>query len=135
MELRSVDAPRERPAPTGFRGRNAAGDEVTHAFSRATVVVAVKPHCDGCRDFVSGAVDLGDVDVVVVAAAEDDAWGEARGVVIAPELWRDLDIRSAPFFVLIDPARSLVTYEGSAFSAAQVAAEIAGHLRSRPDPT
>ena len=128
MELRSVDAPRERPAPAGFRGRDAAGAEVAHTFTRATVVVAVKPHCDGCRDFVAEDVSLGDVDVVVVAATEDDSWRETRGVIIAPQLWRDLEIRSAPFFVLIDPARGVVTYEGSAFSAAQVAAEIASHL-------
>jgi hypothetical protein len=128
MELRSVDAPRERPAPAGFRGRDAAGIEVSRTFTRATVVVAVKPHCDGCHDFLSGEASLGDVDVVVAAAIDDDAWLEARGVVVAPELWRDLEIRSAPFFVLIDPARGVVTYEGSAFSPVQVAAEIASHL-------
>ena len=128
MELRSVDAPRERPSPAGFRGRDGAGAEIAHTFTRATVVVAVKPHCDGCRDFLAGDVSLGDVDVVVAAASDDDAWRDAHGVVIAPQLWRDLEIRSAPFFVLIDPARGVVTYEGSAFSPAQVAAEIARHL-------
>lgn len=128
MELRSVDAPRERPAPAGFRGRDAAGVEVRRTFTRATVVVAVKPHCDGCRDFVRGDAALGAVDVVVAAAANDDSWRDSA-VVIAPGLWRDLEIRSAPFFVLIDPERGVVTYEGSAFSAAQVAAEIAGRLK------
>ncbi|MDE3083246.1 MAG: hypothetical protein KGJ39_07490 [Acidobacteriota bacterium] len=127
MELRSVDAPRERPAPTGFHGRDATGAEVSRTFTRATVVVAVKPHCDGCREFVSGDATVGDVDLVVAAAVDDDSW-RASDVVVAPELWRELEIRSAPFFVLIDPARGVVTYEGSAFSAAQVAAEIARHL-------
>ncbi|MDE3009235.1 MAG: hypothetical protein KGI14_09465 [Acidobacteriota bacterium] len=134
MELRSVDTPRERPAPAGFRGRDAAGVEVSRTFTRATVVVAVKPHCDGCREFVSGEAWVGDVDLVVAAAAEDDSWRDS-GVVIAPELWRDLEIRSAPFFALIDPARGVVTYEGSAFSAAQVAGEIASRLGASDSPS
>ena len=131
MGLRSVDAPRERPAPSGFHGHDAHGVDVSMTFVRPTVVVAVKPNCDGCREFISTDRALGDdVDVVVAAEGDDVAWREARGVVIAPQLWRDLEIRSAPFYVLIDPARGLVTGEGSVFSPTQVAAEVARRMAS-----
>ena len=98
-------------------------------FTRTTVVVAVKPGCDGCRDFVSGDYCLGEfVDVVVAAECDDDTWRDGRGVVVAPQLWRDLEIRSAPFYVVIDPVRRLVVAEGSVFSPIQVATEIASRL-------
>ena len=128
MGLRSVDAPRERPAPSSYLVQFAGDSEQRRSFNALTLVVAVKPGCDGCRDFVEGQHGLAEVvDVVVVAAIDDPAWQE-RDVVVSSGLWRDLEIRSAPFYVLIDPARALVVAEGSVFSPAQVAEEIAGLL-------
>jgi hypothetical protein len=128
MGLRSVDAPRERPAPSSYLVHLSGDNEQRRHFSALTLVVAVKPGCDGCRDFIEGGHDLEKVvDVVVVAALDDPAW-EARDVVVSSGLWRDLEIRSAPFYVLVDAARSLVVAEGSVFSAAQVAEEIAEYL-------
>ena len=126
MGLRSVDAPRERPAPTSYLV-HAGGREERRSFDALTLVVAVKPDCDGCRDFVEGTHGLGE-QVVVVAVSEDGAF-EGRDVVVSPELWRDLDIHSAPFYVVVDPTRALVVAEGSVFSPAQVAAEIESRLR------
>ena len=94
--------------------------------------MAVKAACDGCRDFLcSDLHELSDVDVVIVSAVASEEWLDAANeVLIAPELMRELDIRSAPFYVLIDPSRSRVVTEGVVFGPAQVAAEIAGALPS-----
>lgn len=128
MDLRSVDAPRERPAPETYVVRVGDRDE-SRTFAATTLVVAVKPDCDGCRDFVEGTHGLAEhLDVVVVASRDDDAF-VGRDVVVSPDLWRDLDIRSAPFYVVIDPARGLVVGEGSVFSPAQVLEDIGRFLR------
>ncbi len=93
-------------------------------------MIAVKPDCDGCRDFVeSNLDDLSNVDVIVVTAEPHDEWrGAHRAVVVSPETFKELQIPSAPFYVLIDASRSLVVAEGSVFSPAQVAEEIAAFL-------
>jgi hypothetical protein len=95
-----------------------------------TLVVAVKPDCDGCRDFLRGDLrEFPDVDVVIVSAFSSDGWMDAANeVLIAPELMKELDIRSAPFYVLIDPLSLRVVTEGVVFGPSQVAAEIAGDL-------
>jgi hypothetical protein len=72
------------------------------------------------------------VNVVVVSATRgDEEWDNARRtIVVAPDLFDELDIRSAPFYVLIDPTSSRVIYEGVIFGPAQVASEIASFLTS-----
>lgn len=124
MELRSVDASRPRRAPTGYLARR-NGEFEERTLGALTLVVAVKPGCDGCRAFVEGEHDLeNEIDVLVVASLEDAAW-EGRDVVVSPGLWRDLEITSAPFYVVVDSTRGVVVCEGSVFSPEQVAAEIA----------
>jgi hypothetical protein len=95
-------------------------------------VVAVKPDCDGCLDFLHGDLsELSHVDVVVISAVSSEEWVDApNDVLIAPELMKELDITSAPFYVLIDPSISRLVTEGVVFSPAQVVAEIAGALSS-----
>jgi hypothetical protein len=95
-----------------------------------TLVVAVKPDCDGCRDFLRGDLkELSNLDVVVISAVSSDEWVDvANDVLIAPELLKELDIRSAPFYLLIDPSSARVVTEGVVFGPSQVAAEIAGAL-------
>ena len=97
-----------------------------------TLVVAVKPHCDGCRTFLeSDLAEFANVDVVLVAADADDEHRVGRHeVVVAPSLMAQLEIRAAPFYVLIDPSTSRVVTEGTLFSPAQVAGEIAPFLTS-----
>lgn len=128
FRARSFDAPRERPAPEVLSGLTANGDERHVALRRMTLVVAVKPACDGCREFVNGDLsELGGVDVVIVSATSCDEWVNARQeVLIAPELLSALDIRSAPFYVVIEPTSRRVVTEGVVFGPSQVAAEIAG---------
>jgi hypothetical protein len=95
------------------------------------LVVAVKPDCDGCHDFVHGDLrEFEGVEVVLVSATSgDEAWLDAiQPILVAPELMNELGIRTAPFYVLIDAARSLIVGEGTLFSPAQVASEIARHL-------
>lgn len=131
FRARSFDAFRVRPAPTVLHGRSLRDEERFLALRRNTLVVAVKPDCDGCYDFVHGELrELADVEVVVVSATSGDAeWtGALQPILVAPELLHELGIRSAPFYVLIDSARSLIVAEGSIFSPAQVASEIARFL-------
>jgi predicted nucleotidyltransferase len=97
---------------------------------RMTLVIAVKPDCDGCRDFLRGDLrELSNVDVVIVSAVSSEEWVDApNDVLVAPELMKQLDIRSAPFYVLIDPSGLRVVTEGVVFGPSQVAAEIAGAM-------
>ena len=131
FRARSFDAFRVRPAPTVLRGRSLQGEERIRALRRLTLVVAVKPDCDGCHDFLYGYLrELEGVKVVVVSATSGDgAWLDAvQPVLVAPELMNELGIRTAPFYVLIDASKSLIVAEGTLFSPAQVASEIARHL-------
>lgn len=134
FRVSSFDSARERPVPTTFHAHSQGGEEQTFVLERITLVVAVKPHCDGCRAFIHGDVSaLEGVDVLLVSAqvSDDGEWDAApRDVVIAPQLLEELDIRSAPHYVVIDPATSRVVGEGVPFAPAQVAGEIAVFLNT-----
>lgn len=131
FHVHSFDAPRERPAPDSIRARTLTGEELSVAFVGPTLIVAVKPNCDGCHEFIHGDLhELGSVRVIVISAAPGgDEWRDARqSILVAPEFMDDLDIRSAPYYVLIDPSKSKVIGEGALFSPAQVASEVASLL-------
>ena len=130
FQLHSFDRARERPAPSELVGRTLDGAPWRHRLDRTTLVVAVKANCDGCRDFVEGNLDeISRVDVVVLSAEPDEEWrAQGRPVVISPQSLEDLQIPSAPFYVLVDASRGMVVSEGSVFSAAQVAQEISAFL-------
>ena len=132
LHVHSFDRAPERPAPKELTGLTLEGTPWGRNLDRTTLVVAVKPDCDGCRDFVEGNLDdLSHVDVIVVSAELHDEWrAKHRAVVVSPETLEALQIRSAPFYVLIDGSRSLVVSEGSVFNPAQVAQEIAEYLTS-----
>lgn len=132
FRARSFDAPRERPAPQVLSGLTPLGAERRIALDQMTLVVAVKPQCDGCRDFVNGDLsELGGVEVVIVSATSSEEWIDAdHEVLLAPEFMSALDIRSAPFYVLIEPVGRRVVTEGVVFGPSQVAAEIASALES-----
>ena len=128
--MRSIDAPRERPAPTVIRGQTPEGEDRSVPVRAMTLVVAVKPHCDGCRGFIEGDLhEFEHVEVVIVSETWEDTWrAAAQSVLIAPDVFRELEIRAAPFYVLIDPLAKRVVAEGSLFSPAQVAEEIATYV-------
>ncbi len=131
FHARSFDKTRERSAPDALTGRWSGGDDETIALHETTLVVAIKPHCDGCREFLDADLSALTVPVLVISADEDDAaeWRDARRrVLVAPEAFELLDIRWPPFYVLIDPSARRVVCEGVVFGAAQVAAEIAAYL-------
>jgi hypothetical protein len=91
-----------------------------------TVIASVKPSCDGCWEFVHGDLhELDHVDVVVVSATNGDGeWASAaRQILVAPALLEELDIRSAPYYVLVDPSSLSVVTEGALLSPSQVARE------------
>ncbi len=105
-------------------------------FDAVTLVVAVKESCDGCRDFVfstlTGLLDA--VPVLVISAQEfsSDEWRDSpHDVVVTPSLWSALDIRSAPFYVVVDPVTSRVVSEGVVFGPEQVVREVGSFLASR----
>jgi hypothetical protein len=105
-----------------------SGEVVSIDFDGPTLIVTVKPSCDGCHEFLHGDLhELGGVDIVVISATSgDDEWRDLRrAILVAPEFMDDLGIRSAPYYVLIDPSTSKVIGEGALFSPAQVAIEIA----------
>lgn len=130
MRAGSFDAPRERDAPSVLIGRGFADEARRVDVTRPTLVVAVKPNCDGCRDFIEGDLSaLEAVELVVVARTRDDEWsGARREVWLAPELMDALLITAPPFYVLIDPGSRRVVAEGAVFDAAQVASEISSYL-------
>jgi hypothetical protein len=132
LHFHSFDRARERPAPPELTGVTLEGAPWRRQLDGVTLVVAVKPDCDGCRDFVQGNLDdLAHVDVIVVSAVSSAEWRiERRRVIVSPESFEELQIPSAPFYVLIDAPRGRVVSEGSVFSPAQVAGEIAGFLAS-----
>jgi hypothetical protein len=125
--LRSFDASRERPVPKVLRGRSLAGAVRGVVVTSFTLVAAIKPNCDGCHEFVDGSLsELDNVKVVLVSATDGDGeWeGVSREILVAPETLIELGIRSAPYYVLVDPTSLLVVAEGAMFSPAQVASEI-----------
>ena len=132
FRARSFDAPRERPAPKVLVGVTPGGEQRHVELRRTTLVVAIKPDCDGCRDFLHADLhEFSNVDVVFMSATTSDEWRDAPfDVLVAPEMMKELDIRSAPFYVVIDPLSLRVVTEGVVFGPSQVAAEIAGALPS-----
>lgn len=97
---------------------------------RLTLIVAVKPQCEGCRSFLSGDYgEFSNIDVVIVSAVAADEWSKVTGeVIVAPEFLKELGVTSAPFYVLVDPAARRVLTEGVVFDPAQVREEIAQYL-------
>jgi hypothetical protein len=131
INARSFDSPRERSAPDALSGHWSSGADATIPLTETTLVVAIKSHCDGCRDFITGDASAITVPLVVISAdeEEDSEWRDARlPVLVSPEAFRLLDVRSAPFYVLVDPVARRVVSEGVLFGPTQVAAEIAPYL-------
>jgi hypothetical protein len=131
FNARSFDRPRERAAPCSLEGHWTEGEETTLALTEVTLVVAIKAHCDGCREFINADLDELAVPVLVVSVHDDESseWRDARQpVFVSPDSFRVLDVRSAPFYVLIDPMAGRVVTEGVLFGPSQVASEIAPYL-------
>ena len=102
-------------------------------LSEVTLVVAIKPNCDGCREFLKADLSELHVPLLIISAEEDVSgeWRDARlPVFISPDGFRLLDVRSPPLYVLVDPLARLVLTEGVLFGPAQVASEIAAYLEA-----
>jgi hypothetical protein len=131
VEPHSFDAPRERRALTTLRGFSLTGVARTIEVTTPTLVAAIKPNCDGCTEFVRGDLkELDHVTVILVSATNGNGeWDDApREILVAPQVLDGLGIRSAPYYVLVNPSRSTVVTEGALMSPAQVAQEIERHL-------
>ncbi len=129
--MSSFDQPRQRHVSLSISGV-VNGVPVTKSITEKTLVVAIKPNCDGCRDFVHSTLDdLGNVDVLVVSETSDPNGEWINGnqeVIISPEILDILGIKWPPFFVLIDPSTSMIITEGVVFGPSQIAKEIAPFL-------
>jgi hypothetical protein len=128
FNARSFDRPRDRVAPHCLSGHWSNGTEVTVELSTATLVVAIKSNCDGCREFISADLEGLRVPVLIISAEDEvsSEWRDARQpVFVSPEAFQLLDVRWPPFFVLVDPLNHRVLTEGVLFGVEQVAAEIA----------
>ncbi len=131
MGAYSFDRPVERPVSLTLVGRGHGGSVERVDIRRRTLIVVVKPYCDGCRDFLSAADDdFAAVDVVLVSAVSDPdgQWRDTRPVLTAPEWIEAQRLIAAPSYALIDPATGRLIAEGAAFSRSQVAVEIAPWL-------
>jgi hypothetical protein len=123
----SFDRPRDREAPDSLSGHWSHGDDETIHLTELTLVVAIKSHCDGCREFIDAGLEGFSVPVLVVSADEDESseWRDARQpVFVSPDALRLLEVKWPPFYVLVDPVAHKVVTEGVLFGASQVAAEI-----------
>jgi hypothetical protein len=131
FNARSFDRPRERVAPGSLSGHWSDGVDVDVAFSEMTLIVAIKSDCDGCREFINSDLDQFRVPLLIISADDDGTseWNDAvQPVFVSPEAFRLLDVRSPPFYVLMDPVARRVLTEGVLFGPSQVAAEIATYL-------
>ena len=130
--VHSYDRPRVRAAPTELRGTWFHGETVALTLEGLTIVVAVKPNCDGCAAFVHSPLDeLARFKVIVVSGTDEDhgEWsGALQPVLVSPEALVALDIRWPPFYVVIDPAQALIVGEGVVFGPTQVAEEAERYL-------
>jgi hypothetical protein len=129
VDVRSIDAPRQRPAPQHFSGVTLDGAHVSQEFEGLTLLIAIKSRCDGCRDIINSSLEeFADLRVIFVSATndDDDEWSDsAHAIIVAPALLAELDIAWPPFYVLIDALTQRVVCEGVVFGPSQIRDEIA----------
>jgi hypothetical protein len=130
FEARSFDAPRERRVPARLSGHSLDGQVRSIDLSARTLFIAVKPQCDGCHDFIYGDLhELEGFQVVVLSESVDESWTvTSQEIFLSPSAMTELDIRSAPYYLLVDGEQRAVLAEGTLFSPSQVADEIATFL-------
>ena len=129
MGLHSFDRPAQRPIPSPLTGVDSRGVQAVVTLARRTIVIAVKPNCDGCREFLDGPpFAFDDLDVVLISATPFGEDAVAGRVVVAPEWMAQARIVAAPSYTLIDPSNGGVVTEGVAFAPSQVATEIGPYL-------
>jgi hypothetical protein len=130
---RSFGAPRPRPAPPTWVLGPRGGGPVTDEVTVPTLLVAVKPSCDGCRPFyLDPLTEFAGLRVIVVVrdgVDHADFESAVRPVYEAVDLCDALGIKWPPFYVLVAPHPARVVGEGVAYAPDQVLAEIDPWLR------
>jgi len=90
-----------------------------------TLIVAVKDNCVGCSNFYAARhPGFASFDVFVINTDDVPITNSAYPIYRAPELLTALEIRSAPFYVLVDGTPPVVEREGLVFDVEQVLAEL-----------
>lgn len=137
---RPVDPVRQgRRVEPRLRVRTAGGAERSVPLERTTLVVFLSAQCGACEELaalvragVQGADTLGVVrerDAVALGA-----WGTGP-FFVADGAFEDLDVRSAPFFALVDADGTVLTEAvaiGASYVEAQVGLALAGRPADRP---
>jgi hypothetical protein len=132
-----------RHVRTELVGRDLDGLELGVELNPPTLVLFLKPHCDGCtelaalvRDGVVGAEVLGVLPDPAVGLP-DEASAQLAGAggrwLVGPDPFTVLSVRSGPFFCVVDGGGQVVV-EGVAFGRAQVEAHVARALAGDPSP-
>jgi len=123
--LRSIDSPRRRPAPQSATLISNSGETLHHHFSSRSLIVAVKPNCDGCQTFLNHRDSTFEGWQLLVISREPIVTtpGQQR-VFQSEELFNALEISAAPFYVALDGSPLEIVTEGVVFAPEQVASEL-----------
>jgi hypothetical protein len=132
-----------RTVRTAFRGMDVDGLPTSVQITGPTVVVALSTTCEGCRD-LADVVRTGVEGFEVVGVLRSPSGqvtpsdvlafvGSTGRWVLGDDAFEALDIRSAPFFCVLD-ATGDVHLEGVALGRAHVEAHLARVLGGSPKP-
>jgi hypothetical protein len=132
-----------RAVRTTLVGEDETGRASQRSFNGPTLVVFLSTTCDGCRDLAElvrrgrGATEVLGVLRRPVSglpdAAVDAFVGRSGAWLLGDDAFDALDVRSAPYFCLVD-ATGTVLIEGVAFGSAHVEDHVARALAGRPAP-
>jgi hypothetical protein len=138
------EGPAGRRVRTSFEGRDLDGRLQRVELHPPSLVLLLKPHCDGCvelaalvREGVTGAEVLGvlpDPAGSLPDAASDELAGAGGRWLLGADAFSALSVRSGPFFCVVDGG-GCVAVEGVAFGRAQVEDHLTRALAgaARPD--
>jgi hypothetical protein len=132
-----------RTVRTTLDGEDPTGRASQRSLSVPTLVVFLSTTCDGCSDLAE-LVRRGDGTTEVLGVLRRPAAGLPDGAVdafvghggawlLGDDPFDALDVRSAPYFCLLD-AKGTVLIEGVAFGSTHVEDHVARALAGRPTP-
>lgn len=122
--LRSIDQPRRRPAPQTATLVSEAGETHHVELAPRTLIVAVKPNCDGCQHFLNHPGDSFAGWHLLVITKDQFVSNAAQPLWRSDELFNALEISAAPFYVALDGHPLEIVGEGVVFAPEQVESEL-----------
>lgn len=132
-----------RQVRTAFEGFDPSGTPITVRVTGPTVVLALSMTCDGCRELADvvreGVAGLDVVGILRLPREKEDRGaviayvGKSGRWVLGDDGFEAIDVRSAPFFCVLDE-RGEVLVEGVAFGKAHLIEHCARALAGVPEP-